>query len=196
MTIKPKATPFAVDSPTPQVPFLADRVTPARRRLLVAVGVFVVFLILWQSGVLSGLLYPLRLFVSLVHELGHGLTAILTGGQFLNFEVFPNGAGLATTAGGSNFLVPQMGYLGAALFGAVLLALTNTVRDVRPVAYGVAALVGFGVVFFTGKGGLVLVLAIGAVLAWSVATVLYRARAVFQIIAIVAMVLAILVAWG
>src|SRR5579859_70249 len=155
MMVEPNPTPLPVETPTPQVPLAPDRVTAARRRLLLAVAGFVVFLIVWQSGALVNLLYPLRLFVSLVHELGHGLTAILTGGKFLNFQVFPDGSGLAYTAGGSGFLVPQMGYLGAALFGALLLALTNRVRDVRPVAYGVAALVGFGVVFFTGQGGLV-----------------------------------------
>lgn len=189
-------TPLPVEDRTPQMTLAADRVTSARRRLWLAIGAFVVFLVLWQSGALANLLYPLRLFVSLVHELGHGLTAILTGGRFLSFEVFPNGAGLASTIDGSSFLVPQMGYLGAALFGAVLLALTNTVRDVRPVAYGVAALVGFGVVFFTGQGGLVAVLMIGAVLAWALAASIYRLRALFQIVAIVGMVAAIMITWG
>ena len=197
MTVKSNAAQVPLEK-APQGPgsSATDRVTSARRRLWLAVGAFVVFLVLWQSGVLTDLLYPLRLFVSLVHELGHGLTAVLTGGSFLNVVVFPDGAGLATTSGGSSFLLPQMGYLGAALFGAVLLALTNTVRDVRPIAYGVAALIGFGVVFFTGQGGLVAVLMIGAVLAWSVAAAVYRTRALFQIVAIVGMVAAILIAWG
>jgi hypothetical protein len=196
MTVKPNPTALPIDNSPPQVPLAPDRVTAARRRLLLATGGFVVFLILWQSGALVSLMYPLRLFVSLVHELGHGLTAILTGGKFLSFEVFADGSGLAYTAGGSSFLVPQMGYLGAALFGAVLLALTNRVRDVRPVAYGVAALVGLGVVLFTGKGGMVAALMIGAVVAWGIAAAVYRTRAVFQIIAIVGMMLAIAVAWG
>lgn len=196
MTVNPTQTPPLVETPTPPVPRAPDRVTAARQRLLLAAGGFVAFFIVWQSGALSGPMYPLRLFVSLVHELGHGLTAILTGGKFLTFQVFADGSGLAYTAGGSSFLVPQMGYLGAALFGAALLALTNRVRDVRPVAYGVAAYVGLGVVLFTGKGGIVAVLIVGALVAWGIAAAVYRTRAVFQIIAIIGMMLAIVVAWG
>ncbi len=196
MTVNPNPTPLPVESPTPPIPRAPDRVAAARQRLLLAAGGFIVFLIAWQSGTLSSLMYPLRLFVSLVHELGHGLTAILTGGKFLTFQVFADGSGLAYTAGGSGFLVPQMGYLGAALFGAVLLALTNRVRDVRPVAYAVAAYIGLGVVLFTGKGGIVAALIIGALVAWGIAAAVYRTRTVFQIIAIVGMILAIAVAWG
>ena len=51
--------------------------------------------------------------ITLVHELGHGLAAILTGGSFLYFEVFPNGGGLAHTSGGLRFVVIPAGYLGA-----------------------------------------------------------------------------------
>ncbi len=77
-----------------------------RNTVLIAAVAFVVVLIVWQTSTLEGLLYPMRLLVSLIHELGHGLTAILTGGQFLGFEVFPNGAGLARLQGGSPFLTP------------------------------------------------------------------------------------------
>ncbi len=167
-----------------------------RWRLIAVIGAFVVFVVLWQTGNLDGLLYPLRLLVSLIHEMGHGLTAILTGGHFDHFEVFANGAGLAYTYGGSAFLVPQMGYMGAALFGAVLLTLTNRVRDVRPIAYGVAALIGGCALFFTAKGGLVLLLAVGALLAWGAAAAVYRTRAFFQIAAIGLAVVTIVVTWG
>lgn len=67
--------------------------------------------------------YPFRLLLTIVHELGHGVAAILTGGQFLSFEIYSNGAGLAYTAGGWRFIVIPAGYLGTALFGAVLILL-------------------------------------------------------------------------
>ncbi len=154
------------------------------RTLALAGAAFVLVLICWQTGLLSGVLYPMRLFVSLVHELGHGLTAILTGGRFIKFEVFPNGAGLATTAGGSPFLVPQMGYLGAALFGSVLLVLTNRVSRVRYVAYAVAALIGGCVLMFTGSGGSLLIgLIVGGVAAWLIADRLVRYQMPLRLVA-------------
>lgn len=75
--------------------------------------------------------YPFRLLITIIHELGHGLAAILTGGDFVRFVIFPNGAGLAYTAGGWRFVVIPAGYLGAALFGAVLIMVGRNHRGSR-----------------------------------------------------------------
>ena len=122
------------------------------RTLFIAGGAFVFVFILWQWTSQSPILYPLRLFVTFVHEAGHGLTAILTGGRFERFIVFPNGAGLAYTAGGSPFFVLQMGYLGAALFGAILMYATNRAKDVRWVAIVVGLFFAICALLFTGNG--------------------------------------------
>ncbi|MBI1278610.1 MAG: hypothetical protein GC179_10835 [Anaerolineaceae bacterium] len=95
-----------------------------RRLLLTALAAVVVF-ILWNIPQLDFLLYPFRLFVTYVHESGHGTAALLTGGQFRGFEIFANGSGQAITAGGSRLLILPAGYLGAALFGAILFYLNN-----------------------------------------------------------------------
>ncbi len=72
--------------------------------------------------------YPFRLLMTIVHELGHGLAAVLTGGEFIRFVVYPNGAGLAFTQGGWRFLVIPAGYLGVALFGAGLILLGRSAK--------------------------------------------------------------------
>src|SRR5262245_39918954 len=105
-----------------------------RQAMLLAFGAAVLVFFLWQFSDQSAILYPLRLMVTFVHESGHGLSAILTGGRFIHFVVYPNGSGVATTAGGSPLVVPQMGYLGAALFGSMLLYAANRVRPVKVVA--------------------------------------------------------------
>src|SRR5690606_11827509 len=74
--------------------------------------------------------------------LGHGLAAILTCGSFLHFEVTQRGAGLAYTSGGSRFLIIQAGYVGTALFGAILLYLTNRVRQPGYVAIALGLMIG------------------------------------------------------
>ena len=80
--------------------------------------------------------YPFRLLLTIVHELGHGLAALLTGGEFIRFVVFPNGAGLAYTAGGWGPLVTSAGYLAVAVFGAALILLGRNLRWSR-IALGV-----------------------------------------------------------
>jgi hypothetical protein len=77
---------------------------------------------------LSLLNYPFRLLLTLVHELGHGLAALLTGGQFISFQIAADGSGLAYTAGGWRFVVIPAGYLGVALFGAILIRLGRNPR--------------------------------------------------------------------
>ena len=86
---------------------------------------------------LGGLInYPFRLLLTIVHELGHGLAALLTGGSFIRFVVFPNGSGLAYTAGGWPLVVTSAGYLAVALFGALLILLGRRQRWSR-IALGV-----------------------------------------------------------
>lgn len=72
---------------------------------------------------LAWLDYPFRLLVTLVHELGHGLSALFTGGDFLRFVISSDGSGVAFTAGGWRFVVIAAGYLGAAAFAAALILL-------------------------------------------------------------------------
>ncbi|MFV9503866.1 MAG: M50 family metallopeptidase [Oscillochloridaceae bacterium umkhey_bin13] len=92
---------------------------------------------------LGPLAFPLRLLTTIIHELSHGLAAIMTGGEFLRFVVFPDGSGLAYTRGGVRFLIIPAGYVGTALFGAGLIMLGRYPRASR-ITLGIigAALVG------------------------------------------------------
>ncbi len=107
-----------------------------RRSLLLAALAFAIVLIVWQMPDLNILLAPFRYFVTTIHELGHGLAALFTGGQFIHYEVYTSGAGVATSAGGWRWLVIPAGYLSTALFGAALLYFTNRTRFARAIATG------------------------------------------------------------
>ncbi|MEW6981850.1 M50 family metallopeptidase [Colwelliaceae bacterium 6471] len=63
---------------------------------------------------------PFKWLESFFHEISHGFAAILTGGKILQIELFPNGAGLCTTRGGSRFIVSFMGYSGAIVWGSII----------------------------------------------------------------------------
>jgi hypothetical protein len=121
-----------------------------KRSLLIAFAAVVIVFILWNLPQLDVLLYPFRLFVTFVHESGHGLAAILTGGSFVKFTVYGDGSGVATTIGGSRALILPAGYLGAALFGAVLFYLTHTVPYPRHISVGLGGLVILIAVVFGG----------------------------------------------
>ena len=101
--------------------------------------------LLWNTPSLSFVTYPLRLFVTYIHEAGHSLAAIITGGQVLQFTVSPDGSGVATTIGGARFAILPAGYLGAALFGSGLFYLLY--RHPHPRTY--SAVIGVFLVIFT-----------------------------------------------
>lgn len=110
--------------------------------------------------------YPFRLLITIVHELSHGLAAILTGGDFVRFVVYPNGAGLAYTSGGWRLVVIPAGYLGVALFGAGLIWLGRSARWSRVAL----ALIGGLMMYFALRYGLPSVFA-GEILAGLLTTV-------------------------
>ena len=76
---------------------------------------------------------PFKWLESYFHEISHGLAAILTGGKIMQIELFPNGAGLCTTRGGSRFLISFMGYAGATLWGLLIYNLASAHQKVAQV---------------------------------------------------------------
>ena len=110
----------------------------------VALAVVTAALLAWAPW-LWAVAYPFRLLTTLVHELGHGLAALATGGHFLRFVVFPDGSGLAYTAGGWRLAVVPAGYLGAAAFGAALILAGRRAR----VARAALGIVGAGLLVLT-----------------------------------------------
>ena len=84
----------------------------------------IVTIILWQFWWGNYLLYPFSILATWFHEMGHGLTAILLGGNFNKLMIFSNGSGLAQHSGGlwlgrvGRALVSAGGLLAPPLFGA------------------------------------------------------------------------------
>ncbi|MFZ4816380.1 MAG: M50 family metallopeptidase [Phototrophicaceae bacterium] len=104
---------------------VAWQVQERRRALLIATVAAVVLYVLWNQPIFNSVLYPLRLFVTYIHEAGHSLAAIITGGRVERFIVSANGSGVAWTAGGNRLVISAAGYLGAALFGSGLFYVVN-----------------------------------------------------------------------
>lgn len=126
---------------------------PARRRrtagdtarlVLAASVVATVVLYMVPGG--RWLIYPLMLLSTLVHELGHGVAAVLVGGRFERFLMWPDGSGVAYWSGSLGrldvALVAAGGLLGPAVVAGVGFALARTQRGARAaLAVGAGALV-------------------------------------------------------
>ena len=56
-----------------------------------------------------------------LHEMFHAIAAIVTGGEVDHIEIYKTGEGLTLTRGGLQPLIQMAGYLGASLFGAVMI---------------------------------------------------------------------------
>ncbi|MAU13277.1 MAG: hypothetical protein CL607_25895 [Anaerolineaceae bacterium] len=117
-----------------------------RRALLISVVAMILVYFLWNIPELSVILYPINLFVTYIHEAGHALAAIVTGGSVQSFVVSANGSGLARTVGGNSALILPAGYLGAALFGSTLFFFSN--RFAR-YARSIALFLGIFILVFT-----------------------------------------------
>lgn len=137
-----------------------------RQALFVTAIAIVLVYALWNIREVRGLLYPLNLFVTYIHEASHSAATLISGGEVGGFEVFPDGSGVAYRYGGVGWLVKPAGYLGAALFGSALFYLMN--RFPRYVNQ-IAILIGVGIVAFsvlfarTDGSFLTLAMAIGVI---------------------------------
>ncbi len=112
---------------------------------------------------------PLTLLSTYVHEMGHGLAAILVGGRFVKLEMWANGSGVAWHAGDYGALarawVAAGGLLGPAFFGALLFALGRHRSWAKPVLYVCGGLALLSVLLFVRNAfGVVYVLLLGAAL--------------------------------
>ncbi|PDV97923.1 M50 family metallopeptidase [Candidatus Chloroploca asiatica] len=108
------------------MPLDAIITTWSQPEVLVLAGLSLLLTVLWRVPILGWLLYPLRLLDTFVHEMSHGVAAIMTGGRFERFVVYPNREGLAHIRGGNRFVVVSAGYLGPALLGGALILLSAT----------------------------------------------------------------------
>lgn len=89
------------------------------KRYIALLLIFIGIVLLWDTL----FIYPLKIFVVFMHEVSHGVAAILTGGEIVEIEINKNQGGHALTRGGSRFWTLSAGYLGSLLWGGLILLL-------------------------------------------------------------------------
>ncbi|CAN5152688.1 M50 family metallopeptidase [soil metagenome] len=115
----------------PQAP-AEVRARQARRVLLASLTITALLYVI-PGGTLLG--YPLLLLSTFVHEMGHGIAALLVGGRFVELQVFADGSGVALTitSGGSaqRAMVAAGGLVGPAVAAAIGFTLARRARVAR-----------------------------------------------------------------
>src|SRR5215468_11598794 len=93
--------------------------------------------------------YPLRLFVTFIHEGGHALAALLTLGSVDHLVIHANASGETYTYGGLTILISSAGYLTSTAYGAGLLTLLHDGGRAKAVLTVTAAIILTLTGFFT-----------------------------------------------
>ena len=90
-----------------------------KRRAAMIAGFAVYFVALWYLWY-TPVVYPLKIFVVLLHEVSHAVALVLTGGQVESISLNPMQGGVTYGRGGIPFVTLSAGYLGSLGFGALL----------------------------------------------------------------------------
>lgn len=102
----------------------------------------------WVTPLLSLVTMPLQYVYTHLHEAGHAVALLATGGSDITIRVFANGSGVTTGMGGSVLLTCAAGYIGATAFGALALVLTRSDRGARQALLMLAWMLGLALVIW------------------------------------------------
>ena len=128
---------------------LAEDARPQLKLLLIATVVTLVLWFLPYTGILT---YPIRLFVTFIHEGSHVLAALLTGGAVQSLTISADGSGVVYSMPSGwlgAVLTSSAGYLGSTAFGVLLLLLLRKSVSARKVLFGSAAFIAAMTLFFS-----------------------------------------------
>lgn len=126
--------------------------------------------LIWQVPYGRQILYPLTLLATFAHEMGHGLTALLTGAHFDQLLLNADGSGVAIWRGNpgrlSTALIAAGGLVGPSIAGIGLLLLSSAQRFARALLATIAVLLVISVLLWSRNTfGVVFLLSTAAVLA-------------------------------
>jgi hypothetical protein len=85
---------------------------------------FVALWLLWNTV----LVYPLKIFVVLLHEVSHAVAAVATGGSIQRIVLDPRQGGACYCPGGNALLTLSAGYLGSLLWGGLMISAARSKR--------------------------------------------------------------------
>lgn len=139
-------------TPRSSQPTRAEREATAKRSAMVVVGSVALTAVLFLVPALHMVAYPLLLLSTFVHEMGHGVAAMIVGGDFHRFELFADGSGVATMALPYSRFASAFtsfgGLVGPAIMGAILFAVGSSRKLAGPTLWVLTALTILSIVFY------------------------------------------------
>lgn len=98
-----------------------SKITARQKQLLGISALLVIAIVFWNTF----LIYPIKLFVVMLHELSHGVMAELFGGDIVNIQIDARVGGYCryTVPNGffARIMIASAGYLGSLILGASIL---------------------------------------------------------------------------
>lgn len=110
-------------------------------------------LFLYNAPIVGLLLSPISTFATMVHEMSHAIVCLLTGGTVSGMTIVSDGSGhggLTFCRGGWPFLYTQAGYLGAAVFGCLLIFLGQFQKISKGILMAIGGTIGLASIFLVG----------------------------------------------
>ncbi len=142
-------------------------------RLILAV-VVILFIPALPFG--NYIIYPFSILTTWFHEMGHGMTAILTGQEFERLLIYADGSGVAESRLDSDAgpftraAIAAGGPLAPSVVGAALILASANAKYWRPALFALAGAIAISTVFYVRSGvGLAMLPLVGAligVIAW------------------------------
>lgn len=127
---------------------LAEDAKPQLYLLIIAT---ILTIVLWFIPFADYLVYPIRLFVTFIHESSHALMAVVTGGSVQSLTIASDGSGVVYSAHSgfiSGLLTSSAGYLGTTIFGVLMLVLIRRSVSPHKVLFVSGAFIGIMTIVF------------------------------------------------
>jgi len=141
---------------------------PRRVVITAAILVLVVARLIPFGGTI---LYPFTLLTTWVHEMGHGLAALMVGGHFRELEIFADASGLAYTAvplGWKDAFVCAGGLLAPPIVGAAILGFVHGEKRARILLTTLAAALMISLAIWVRSAvGFIVVPPLAALFGWA-----------------------------
>lgn len=109
----------------------------------------VLTLVLYVVPFLQPVAFPFMLLSTVVHEMGHGIAAVLCGGHFESFQMWADGSGVANISGDfGNFaraFIAASGLIGPAIAASLCFSFINTERRSRFILGSIAIILALSI---------------------------------------------------
>jgi len=104
------------------------KLTDKTKQILLLIVLFIIAVKFWNTM----FIYPIKLFVVMLHEMSHGMMALVLGGRIVEIQISPNigGACIYTipNSKAAQILVSSAGYIGSMVWGALILVASFKVK--------------------------------------------------------------------